>query len=146
MRARELTLASLMSIVTGLSAQLCIYIGPIPYTLQNFGVVLSGLLLTPKYAMLAQSIYLWLIAVGAPLGAGFKGGVNVFLGPTAGYLMAFPIAAYLTSIFSRPLLKEGNRIKAWLVCTLTTSVIYILGITWLYFWLERFNGDIMMWM
>jgi len=52
-RPKELILASNMAIVTGLSAQLYVYIGPIPYTMQNFGIVLSGLLLKPKYAFLS---------------------------------------------------------------------------------------------
>ena len=84
--AREAVLASMMAVVTGLSAQLYIYLGPVPYTMQNFGVILSGLLLSPRYALLSQLLYLALVAAGAPLAAGMRGGLPVVAGPTAGYL------------------------------------------------------------
>ncbi|MCS7112009.1 MAG: biotin transporter BioY [Ignisphaera sp.] len=90
-----------VSILTGLLAQLHLYLGPIPYTMQCMGVVLAGLLLPPKYSLLSTTIYLVFISLGLPLAAGFRGGLAVLLGPTGGYLLGFPISALLMSFSTR---------------------------------------------
>ena len=94
-------LTAFMTALTGVAAQVRFYVGPIPFTMQNFAVILSGLLLPPFYAFLSQMLYLLLIALGIPLASNFSGGLGVLLGYTAGYLWGFPIAAYLMSILSR---------------------------------------------
>lgn len=104
-----LGLTAFMTGITCVSAQLRFYFGPIPYTMQNFAIVLSGLVLPPLYAMLSQLLYLLLIALGLPVAANFSGGLGVLLGYTAGYLWAFPIAALLTSTLSRMYLRARGR-------------------------------------
>lgn len=94
-----------MTGITSVSAQLRFYVGPVPYTMQNFAIVISGLVLPPFYALLSQLLYLLLIALGLPASANFSGGLGVLLGYTAGYLWGFPIAAVLTSILSRVYLR-----------------------------------------
>ena len=91
--------ASLFAVVTGLLAQPSFRAGPVPYTMQNAGFVLSGLLLPPRWAFASQLLYLAMIAAGFPLAAGFRGGFGVLIGPTGGYLAGFPLAALLTSLF-----------------------------------------------
>jgi biotin transport system substrate-specific component len=87
--------ASLLAVVTAILAQLSIRVGPVPYTMQNAGLILSGLLLPPGWALTSQLLYLAMIALGAPAAAGFRGGLGVLLGPTGGYLAGFPIASVL---------------------------------------------------
>ena len=65
----RITLACSLAVLTALSAQIKFNIGPVPYTMQNFAVILSGLLLG-KFGALAQLIYLGMIAIGIPAGAG----------------------------------------------------------------------------
>lgn len=88
-------------ILTSLGALISIKVGPIPYTLQNFGVILSGLILPPKYALASQLLYLALIGVGLPVAAGLRGGLHVLLGYTAGFLWSFPITSYIMSKLCR---------------------------------------------
>ncbi|MEM4871380.1 MAG: biotin transporter BioY, partial [Thermofilaceae archaeon] len=71
----RLTVSTALAVVTGLLAQVTFRLGPVPYTMQNAGVVLSGLLLPPRWALLSQLLYLALIATGLPLAAGLRGGV-----------------------------------------------------------------------
>lgn len=79
-----------------LSAQLALPIPgtPVPFTLQPFVVVLAGLLLGPADAAAAMLAYLAAGAAGlpvfAPIGAP---GIARLLGPTGGYLLAYPVAA-----------------------------------------------------
>jgi len=97
------------TVITALCAQIKFNIGPIPYTIQNLGIVLSGLLLPPKHAAFSQILYLIMIALGLPLASGFRGGIHVLIGYTAGYLWMFPIMAFLVSCFRRFYLKKIHK-------------------------------------
>ena len=141
----QLTLIPLMSVLTGLMAQLYFYIGPIPYTMQNFAVILTGLLLKPKFAFLAQLFYLFLIALGLPLAAGFKGGFTVLLGPTAGYLWSFPLVAYLVSRIVRPISNSSGVIKLWIICNAISIITHIIGVLWLAYWVTLYDGVVLSW-
>jgi biotin transport system substrate-specific component len=67
---------------------------PVPLTLQPFVVVLAGLLLGPLDAAAAMVLYLVAGAVGAPVFAPMgPPGLARLLGPTGGYLLAYPVAA-----------------------------------------------------
>ncbi|MFK8881512.1 biotin transporter BioY [Bacillus velezensis] len=71
---------------------------PVPITLQTIGVLLSGSILKPKAAFLSQLLFLLIVACGAPLLSGGRGGFGFFFGPSAGYLIAYPLAALLLSL------------------------------------------------
>src|SRR5512143_2178718 len=75
---------------------------PVPLTLQNFGVLLVGLALGPRRAFAALVVYLAEGAAGMPvfnpLG---PGGVAQLLGPTGGFLLAYPFVAALAGALAR---------------------------------------------
>ncbi len=108
MRASSIHYAAITSAMVALAAvtaQLKFNVGPVPYTMQNVAVVMSGLLLPPAYAALAMAIYVLLIAIGAPIAAGLVGGLPVILGYCGGYLIGFIISAPLMSVLSRAYLR-----------------------------------------
>jgi biotin transport system substrate-specific component len=76
-----------------------LYFTPVPLTLQPFAVLLLGLALTPRMAAATFAVYLLEGALGAPVfaPAPATGGLAHLLGPTGGYLMAYPAAAALIS-------------------------------------------------
>ncbi len=86
------------SALTAIAAQLAVPVpwSPVPLTGQTFAVVLTGVLLGPRRAFLAQVIYLAEGAMGLPVFAGGAGGWLRLIGPTGGYLLSFPLAAALT--------------------------------------------------
>ncbi len=86
------------SVVTGLAAQIAIPLPwtPVPITGQTFAVLLTGAVLGTRRAMLAQALYLLEGAIGLPVFAGGAAGVLKLMGPSGGYLMAFPFAAAVT--------------------------------------------------
>jgi biotin transport system substrate-specific component len=69
---------------------------PVPITLQTFAVLLAGAVLGPRRGFLAVLLYLVVGAVGLPVFSGGAAGPAVFVGPTAGYLLSFPLAALVT--------------------------------------------------
>ncbi|NLX36504.1 MAG: biotin transporter BioY, partial [Chloroflexi bacterium] len=70
-------------------------LSPVPLTLQVLVVLLSGLLLGPRDGLLAQLAYLQAVLLGAPATASGLIGPAAFVGPSAGYLLAFPAAAFV---------------------------------------------------
>jgi biotin transport system substrate-specific component len=67
----------------------------VPITAQSLGIMLCGTVLGAKRGALAVLLFLVLVAVGLPLLAGGRGGLGVFAGPSVGYLIGFPIAAFV---------------------------------------------------
>lgn len=65
----------------------------VPVTLQVLGVFLAGILLGPMWGGFSQVVYLVVGAVGLPVFASGSAGIGVLLGPTGGYLLAYPLAA-----------------------------------------------------
>ncbi|MFA7289301.1 MAG: biotin transporter BioY [Melioribacteraceae bacterium] len=84
------------SVLTFLSAQVAVPVQPVPFTLQTLLVVLSGAFLGSKNGAASQALYLLVGAIGIPVFAAFTGGFVKFFGPTGGYLLSFPFAAFLT--------------------------------------------------
>jgi biotin transport system substrate-specific component len=88
------------SLLTALSAQIVIPIGPVPITGQTFVVLLCGALLGSRLGAMAMIAYLIEGASGLPFFAGGMSGIAHLLGPTGGYLVAFPAAAFITGAFA----------------------------------------------
>lgn len=89
-----ISIMSLMSIPTS----------PIPFSLSLIGIFLTGALLPPRDAFLSCLCYLLLGIVGLPVFAGFRGGFQVLVGYTGGFLLSYPFVAY-TVATSKKLLK-----------------------------------------
>ncbi len=108
--------------------------GLVPITLQTFAVLLSGAVLGAKRGFLAVTLYVVLGAAGLPIFSGGAGGLGVFAGPTAGYLIGFPLGAALTGFLVERLPRNNNRgLRTFLVflCGLAGSAAFIhtLGVT-----------------
>ncbi len=68
-------------------------LGSVPITAQTLGVMLAGAILGPWLGALSMSVLLALVAVGLPLLAGGRGGIGVFVGPSAGFLFGWIVGA-----------------------------------------------------
>lgn len=134
---RKVALSSIFAVLTSLGAQLSLYIGPVPITLQSLFVILSGIM-GPAVGFFSQTLYLALGFAGLPVFAGFKGGPSVLLGPTAGYLISFPIAAASAGLIYNPAARR-RMIRALLACMSAEAIIYALGVPWLIVWLSTFT-------
>ncbi|MGX8235882.1 biotin transporter BioY [Exiguobacterium sp. RIT452] len=72
-------------------------VGPVPITLQMLAIMTVSAILGAKRGGLAVLVFLLLAAAGLPL-LGGKGGLAPFVGPTVGYLIAFPIAGFFIGL------------------------------------------------
>lgn len=98
---RSAGLVIVFSLFIAACAQFSIHIGPIPITGQSFAVLLTGALLGSRLGAAAVIAYLIEGAIGLPFFApGGAPGILRFLGPTGGYLVAFPAAAFIVGAFA----------------------------------------------
>jgi biotin transport system substrate-specific component len=68
---------------------------PVPITAQSLGVMLAGAVLGARRGFLSLVLLLVLVAVGLPLLAGGRGGLGVFAGASVGFLLFWPVAAFV---------------------------------------------------
>jgi biotin transport system substrate-specific component len=103
---------------------------PIPFTLQNFGVLVVGGALGLRRGMIAAGLYLALGVIGLPFFAEGKGGLAVMWGATGGYLVGFVLAAGLVGWLAE--LGWDRRLGGAIGATaLGTALIYVVGVPWL---------------
>jgi len=104
---------------------------PVPLTVQNLGVLLVGLALGSRRGFAALALYLVEGAMGIPVFSPHGlGGIAQILGPTGGYLIAYPFVAALTGyIFERG---KPTFARAALACLAGEVLLFTFGISWLY--------------
>jgi biotin transport system substrate-specific component len=95
MTVKNIARAALFAALTGAFAYVSFPypLSPAPVTLQVLGVFLAGILLGPVWGGAALVLYLTAGAVGAPIFSGGEAGLGSLVGPTAGYLWSYPLAA-----------------------------------------------------
>ncbi|WP_295826542.1 biotin transporter BioY [uncultured Microbacterium sp.] len=89
--ARVAVFAALIAVL-GLPGSFPVF-GGVPITAQTLGVMLAGAVLGPWLGALSVTVLLALVAAGLPLLAGGRGGIAVFLGPSAGYALGWILGA-----------------------------------------------------
>jgi biotin transport system substrate-specific component len=94
--ARVAVFAALVAAL-GLPGSFSVF-GGVPITAQTFGVMLAGAILGPRLGALSMIVLLALTAAGLPLLAGGRGGISVFVGPSAGYLIGWIAGAFVIGL------------------------------------------------
>lgn len=111
-------------------ANISIPLQPVPITLHTVGVLLIGALYTPRNALLTLGSFVMLGTMGAPVFSNFSGGIPVILGPKGGYIVSFPLAAFVVAYLNTHGVKEKwYRLLGTIL--LGNCVIYALGVSWL---------------
>lgn len=112
-------------------------VSPVPVTLQVLGVFLAGLFLGPFWGAAAMVLYLLAGVLGAPVFSGGSAGLGVVLGPTGGYLLSYPIAAFAVGAIAHGglelrSLSEASTVRLVTGMIAATAVIYALGVVFLW--------------
>ncbi len=119
---KNMVRCGLFAALTAVLSQIAI---PLPFTpvainAAGLSALLAGGLSGAGYGGLSQLIYLLMGAVGLPVFSGFSGGIGVLLGPSGGFLIAYPLCSILTGY----ILSKNRKIAALVSGTL---VCYVLG-------------------
>jgi len=103
---------------------------PVPLTLQNFGVLLVGLTLGPRRGFAALALYLAEGMMGLPVfNPTGPGGMAQLIGPTGGFLLAYPFVAGVAGL----VMESGKRsfVRAAAAAFIAELVLFAGGLSWL---------------
>ena len=121
--------ASLMAALIAAGAFISVPIGPVPIVMQNFFVLLTGVLLGKKWGLASVGVYLLAGILGLPVFAGGTGGIGRIAGPTGGYLLGYLPAVFIAGWIA----EKGENIKWMDVPAMVAgmSIVYGIGVPWL---------------
>lgn len=139
---KGLTIIAFFTSLTAVLAQIAIPIpfSPVPISFGLIAVYISGILLKPKHALYSQICYLILGMMGVPVFGGFKGGIGVLFGPTGGYLIVYPLMAWIVAMAlnSKQSRQAEHKQSKWIVflksgiaICIAHIILYTGGTTWL---------------
>jgi biotin transport system substrate-specific component len=125
----------LIAALTAAAAQVSVPLPftPVPFTLQPMVVLLGGAALGARFGMAAQIVYLLAGVAGLPVFAAspvLPQGALRLLGPTGGYLMAYPFAAFLTGYLAERGF-DRRYFTSVLAMAAGLTIIFTFGVTWL---------------
>jgi len=126
-----IALFAALTAALGLFPPISVPLVGIPVTAQSMGMMLAGALLGAKRGGLSMLLIVLLVAIGLPILAGGRGGLGVFFGPTAGFLLSWPLAAAVIGVLHERAWKTINPFKSFLFCFLGGIVVsYAVGVPW----------------
>ncbi len=140
MKTLDLVLVALFAglvIVLGLLPPVPLGFIPVPITLQTLGVMLAGVILGGRRGALACLLVVLLVALGLPILAGGRGGLGVFAGPTAGFLLGWVPGALIAGLIAERVAAPADgairQTAAFLAAAVVGGivVVYAVGIPWL---------------
>lgn len=107
-------------------------IGPVPFTLETFAIMLAGGLLGARYGFASIFVVILLTALGLPLLHG-NGGFSLIVGPTGGFIWMFPVSALLIGWFAQRI--RGTGWQAYLLMFVVMELfgsllMYVSGVPW----------------
>lgn len=122
---QDMTLGAVFAIVIAICSFIQLPFGPIPFTLQTFGVCITAGILGLKRGTLSIIIYIILGIIGLPVFRG-AGGIGVLVGPTGGFIMGFIVTAIIIGLVSDKTRNNRNRVIYIFVSTLLGDLICLL--------------------
>lgn len=122
--------AALMAAL-GLFPPIALPVG-VPITAQSMGVMLAGAIAGAKRGGLALVLFCIIVAIGMPVMAGGHGGFGVFLGPSGGFVLAWPLCAFLIGwLYEKNLGRLSFARELAILILGGIVVMYAIGIPWL---------------
>ena len=135
MSTRDLSYIALFAAIVaalGLLPAIALPVVPVPVTAQTLGVMLAGSLLGARRGGMSLVVFLVLVAAGLPALAGGRGGIGVFLGPSGGFVLAWPLGAFVVGLLTERWW-DRYTMGAALLCNVVGGIlaIYLVGIPFL---------------
>ncbi len=114
----------------------------VPVSAQSLGIMLCGTVLGARRGLVAVLLFLLLVALGLPILSGGRGGLGVFASPTVGFLIGFPVAAFVTGI----IMQQMRNVPLLPVAILASIlggilVLYLFGVTGMAITLDKSFAD-----
>jgi biotin transport system substrate-specific component len=125
----------LVAALTTVAAQVSVPLPftPVPFTLQPMVVLLGGAALGSRLGMMSQVLYLLAGAAGLPVfaaSAALPQGFGRLLGPTGGYLLSYPLAAWVTGWLAEHRF-DRRYVTSVLAMAAGLAIVFAGGVSWL---------------
>ncbi|UOQ95417.1 biotin transporter BioY [Halobacillus shinanisalinarum] len=135
MKLKTMVYASLFAAIIGalgLLPPIVTPFTPVPITAQTLGVMLAGSILGAKRGALSLLVFVLLVTFGVPLLSGGRGGLGVLFGPSGGYILAWPFAAFTIGFLVERFWKKLN-IGLYITINVMGGIllVYAFGVTYL---------------
>lgn len=124
---QDICMIALCTAVIAIMAQISIPMPlGVPMTMQTFAITLAAVVLGSKKGFISSLIYVLLGMIGIPVLAGFSGGIQHIVGPTGGFLISFPIMAYIIGLG----VDKFKDVKGgFILCIILGTIVnYIIGV------------------
>ena len=125
-KTKFLSYCAFFAALTAVLSQISVPVGPVPVNLALMSPVICAALFGVKTGFTSQTVFVLLGAVGLPVFAGFKGGLGIVLGLTGGFIVSFPIMAFLAGLG----LEMGGMVKLYAGLVAGAVINYIIGTCW----------------
>lgn len=132
MSSRDIVRIALLTAIIailGIIPPIAVPLIPVPVTAQTLGIMLAGGILGAWRGLLSVLLFMLIVSIGMPLLAGGRGGLGVYVGPTAGFFIAWPFAVFIIGLMITSLWKRLNIWNAFFSFVVGgIGVIYLFGI------------------
>ena len=128
---RDICYIAIFTAIIAVMAQISIPLpAGVPLTLQTLAIPLAGIILGAKRGTMSTIVYILLAIAGVPVLANFTGGAGVVFGVTGGFIISFPIMAFLAGLVADKGIKSP-----WFWGGLVAGVLinYLVGTVWFMF-------------
>lgn len=137
MKTIDMVYAALFAAIVaalGILPPIVVPFSSVPITAQTLGVMLAGSILGARLGGMSLLVFVLLVAVGAPILSGGRGGFGQIIGPSGGFIISWPIAAYVIGYLVEKNVDKLHFGKLFLFNILGGIIIvYLIGIPWLSF-------------
>ncbi len=129
MKTKTIAVCAIFAAIMCVFSVITVPIGPVPVTLGFFGVMITSVILGARRGAVSVAVFILMGAVGLPVFSGFKGGFEVLLGPTGGYIWSYvPMAVLIGLVTAKdPTDKRLAVLKAFLACIGAALLGYAVG-------------------
>lgn len=125
----KIVLCGIFAALTCIFAMISIPFGPVPINMAHIAIFLSAAFLGPYLGFLSQIIYILIGLIGLPVFSNFTGGLSHLIGPTGGFIMAYPIVAYVSGALFQKLLSKSTY-KLIIVIYIGWFIEYVMGVSY----------------
>lgn len=126
--------------VLALASQISVPMVPVPITMQTFAITMIGVLYGWRLGALTVLAWLGEAMMGLPVLANGGGGLAPFVGPTAGYLVSFPIVAALAGYLASKGWTGSHVVKSFLAHLSANILCLAIGGAWLAYMIGAEKG------
>jgi len=125
---KEISLIAIFPAMMAATAGISIPIGSLPpLTLQTFFVFMAGLLLGPKMGSISMMIYVLMGVIGLPVFSQFRGGFDVIMSGSGGFIIGFILSALFIGFMKNVKIINSNFNYIFIILLIGNALIYMCG-------------------